>query len=363
MVRTLFLGLATYSLSLSAFSQPLLYINGLIESVATAAGEAASGVGPVGSYTSGGVSSTVTQPLVSALTELGYGHYSWATASAVAMGRGTWPSSDDRYWQGRGAYLARTDGIRNLLFTGEVPRVDLAYLEQAVQGQDNGYSSAEYLHGVRGTLHATGSHYASFLIYIPFRVSRSVPAVLAIAQNVNYSIATSGYPSVTLEEIPPITDVKIERWNPIRAEWEEMSRLRCVARPDGFPSPGRYLDSRHSRMTVSLEAGVQYRLVIWVAGKADFTGVVGYSNSINSAFGGGIGSSVLLIANRSTVPLSFADIRADIDANGVVDDGDLLAILNSLGNTGVSLPEDVNVDEIVDDGDLMEVLVRFGMSY
>lgn len=49
----------------------------------------------------------------------------------------------------------------------------------------------------------------------------------------------------------------------------------------------------------------------------------------------------------------------DIDANGCIDDADLLAVLFAFGQTGC-LPEDVNGDSIVDDADLLEVLFNFG---
>lgn len=49
----------------------------------------------------------------------------------------------------------------------------------------------------------------------------------------------------------------------------------------------------------------------------------------------------------------------DINADGCIDDADLLAVLFAFGQAGC-LPEDVNADGIVDDADLLEVLFNFG---
>ena len=49
-----------------------------------------------------------------------------------------------------------------------------------------------------------------------------------------------------------------------------------------------------------------------------------------------------------------------MDANGIVDDADLLAVLFNFGATGDCLDEDVNLDGIVDDADLLAVLFNFG---
>lgn len=283
------------------------------------------------------------------------------------MGFDAWPDTPSN-WIGQGGFLARTDGMRNLLFTGEVPRIDLAYIEQMIAGQNNGFSRAAYLQGGRGPLRAGGSHYAAFEVRIPFMVSRDVPAVLALSQSTHYTVTTNGYPFIALEQIPPATLARIERWDPNRQIWERVAIVFHRARLDSFPSPGRYLDLGHLRTTVSLEAGVQYRLVVWLVGHAEFIGSSGDASVITTAFGGGVGSSILLLANRSTVPLpetvNVIDlIRTDINADGMIDDTDLLAILISFGNTGSHLPEDVNVDGIVDDGDFLEVLARFGFSY
>jgi len=49
-----------------------------------------------------------------------------------------------------------------------------------------------------------------------------------------------------------------------------------------------------------------------------------------------------------------------VDANGVIDDADLLAVLFAFGQTGANLPEDLNDDGVVDDADLLIVLFNFG---
>ena len=56
-----------------------------------------------------------------------------------------------------------------------------------------------------------------------------------------------------------------------------------------------------------------------------------------------------------------ASENGDVDANGCVDDADLLAVLFNFGNSGSTLGrEDTNCDGIVDDADLLTVLFNFG---
>ncbi len=50
----------------------------------------------------------------------------------------------------------------------------------------------------------------------------------------------------------------------------------------------------------------------------------------------------------------------DINANGCVDDSDLLAVLFAFGSTGDCMDEDTNLDGTVDDSDLLTVLFNFG---
>lgn len=50
----------------------------------------------------------------------------------------------------------------------------------------------------------------------------------------------------------------------------------------------------------------------------------------------------------------------DVNADGCVDDADLLAVLFAFGNTGDCMDEDVNLDGTVDDADLLTVLFNFG---
>jgi probable HAF family extracellular repeat protein len=53
--------------------------------------------------------------------------------------------------------------------------------------------------------------------------------------------------------------------------------------------------------------------------------------------------------------------NGDVDANGCVDDADLLAVLFAFGNSGSNLGRvDVNCDGVVDDADLLTVLFNFG---
>ena len=56
-----------------------------------------------------------------------------------------------------------------------------------------------------------------------------------------------------------------------------------------------------------------------------------------------------------------ASENGDVDANGCVDDADLLAVLFAFGSTGSTLGrEDTNCDGTVDDADLLIVLFNFG---
>jgi hypothetical protein len=50
----------------------------------------------------------------------------------------------------------------------------------------------------------------------------------------------------------------------------------------------------------------------------------------------------------------------DVNADGFVDDADLLAVLFAFGSSGDCLDEDVNLDGTVDDADLLAVLFNFG---
>jgi uncharacterized membrane protein len=53
--------------------------------------------------------------------------------------------------------------------------------------------------------------------------------------------------------------------------------------------------------------------------------------------------------------------NGDVDANGCVDDADLLAVLFNFGNSGSNLGrEDTNCDGVVDDADFLQVLFNFG---
>ncbi|MFN4032799.1 MAG: hypothetical protein ACK4ME_04145 [Fimbriimonadales bacterium] len=58
---------------------------------------------------------------------------------------------------------------------------------------------------------------------------------------------------------------------------------------------------------------------------------------------------------------SCASHNGDVDNNGCVDDGDLLAVLFAFGSTGQNLGRvDVNCDNTVDDADLLIFLFNFG---
>jgi len=54
-------------------------------------------------------------------------------------------------------------------------------------------------------------------------------------------------------------------------------------------------------------------------------------------------------------------ILADVNADGCIDDADLLEVLSQYGNS--SGTADINQDGIVDDADLFIVLLLFGTCY
>ncbi|MCS7064965.1 MAG: hypothetical protein NZL85_01685, partial [Fimbriimonadales bacterium] len=64
----------------------------------------------------------------------------------------------------------------------------------------------------------------------------------------------------------------------------------------------------------------------------------------------------------STEVSAIALVRryGDTDANGCVDDADLLTVLFEFGQTGSDLSADINRDGMVDDADLLGVLFGFG---
>ena len=53
-------------------------------------------------------------------------------------------------------------------------------------------------------------------------------------------------------------------------------------------------------------------------------------------------------------------VLGDVDGDGCVEDGDLLAVLFAFGQTGSGLPEDVDEDGVVGESDLVLVLLHFG---
>ncbi len=89
-----------------------------------------------------------------------------------------------------------------------------------------------------------------------------------------------------------------------------------------------------------------------------------YSYFGNNSPSVGPDGTVYIAASRDNadpqILYAFAPAPAgDINADGCIDDADLLAVLFNFGATGC-LPEDVNGDSVVDDADLLEVLFNFG---
>ena len=66
--------------------------------------------------------------------------------------------------------------------------------------------------------------------------------------------------------------------------------------------------------------------------------------------------AVVVLARNPVGPQPEGDVNAD----GCVDDADLLTVLFAFGETGAGIPEDLNKDCTVDDADLLLVLFNFG---
>jgi len=74
---------------------------------------------------------------------------------------------------------------------------------------------------------------------------------------------------------------------------------------------------------------------------------------------GEFGAGSLETTRLDTVSLLPVTVPGDVNADGCVNDQDLLLILLAFGNTG-SLPEDLDQNGVVDDADLLVVLLNFG---
>jgi hypothetical protein len=91
-------------------------------------------------------------------------------------------------------------------------------------------------------------------------------------------------------------------------------------------------------------------------GTFDLGGTVGQPDASNALTGGAFS----LTGGFWFAPACIAH-NGDVDANGCVDDADLLAVLFAFGNTGSGLGRvDTNCDGVVDDADLLQVLFHFG---
>ena len=91
-------------------------------------------------------------------------------------------------------------------------------------------------------------------------------------------------------------------------------------------------------------------------GTFNLGGTVGQPDASNALTGGAFS----LTGGFWFMPPCIAH-NGDVDANGCIDDADLLAVLFAFGNTGSGLGRvDVNCDQVVDDADLLQVLFNFG---
>jgi len=86
-------------------------------------------------------------------------------------------------------------------------------------------------------------------------------------------------------------------------------------------------------------------------GPGDATASFQFTRTLNPD--GTFGGSLIKSINGHPNP-------GDVNGDGCVDDGDMLAVLFAFGNTGAGLPEDLNCDNVVDDADMLIVLFNFG---
>jgi hypothetical protein len=93
-----------------------------------------------------------------------------------------------------------------------------------------------------------------------------------------------------------------------------------------------------------------------VGGTFDLGGTVGQPDASNALTGG----PYSLTGGFWFTPTCVAH-NGDVDANGCIDDADLLAVLFAFGNTGSNLGRvDTNCDGVVDNANLLQVLFNFG---
>jgi hypothetical protein len=90
-------------------------------------------------------------------------------------------------------------------------------------------------------------------------------------------------------------------------------------------------------------------------GTFDLGGTVGQPDASNPLTGG----AYSLTGGFWFAPACIAH-NGDVDANGCIDDADLLAILFAFGCSSGCGREDTNCDGVVDDADLLQVLFNFG---
>jgi hypothetical protein len=91
-------------------------------------------------------------------------------------------------------------------------------------------------------------------------------------------------------------------------------------------------------------------------GTFDLGGTVGQPDASTALTGGAFS----LTGGFWFAPACIAH-NGDVDANGCIDDADLLAVLLAFGNTGSGLGRvDTSCDGVVDDADLLQVLLHFG---
>jgi hypothetical protein len=116
----------------------------------------------------------------------------------------------------------------------------------------------------------------------------------------------------------------------------------------------------------SAQSGGGYDLSWWTIDGGGITFATGGTYNLGGTVGQPDASNVLTGGTYSLtggfwfVPPCVAH-NGDVDANGCIDDADLLEVLFAFGNTGSGLGRvDVNCDQVVDDGDLLEVLFNFG---
>lgn len=203
------------------------------------------------------------------------------------------------------------------------------------------------------------------LLTLPFTVTESTYAVVSIGITANY-VATGAPPPAAIS-VPPDPEnpqliVRVYREEP-DSQLTIVGSIVIVLPEWGSTLP--YTQYWHARLTVPLVANRRHILTLSHFARVTWINTRGGIYTSLSG-GGGMGVSLVFVLNRTTIPIAPMEaFYADLNADGVVDDGDLIAILLSFGQQCQEQPcvEDINGDGAVDDADLLIVLSNIGFEY